>query len=361
MGRPQGLPGSYVAAMQQRASAPRSRLALRVTPLSVIGVALVALLLISQFYVTSQFFQRGSMSVLTPLIGVMVIVAVGQAFVMGTGGIDLSVASVMTLVGAIVLKQSQSRNDRLVSALVYCAVACIIIGLVNGILIEALRLNALVVTLAVGQLVAGYTRLYRGDVLAFTNVPHDLSRAAGADIGGVSDLLLVSIVLAFVGTFYLHRVVSGRRLVASSAAPGTAVLVGLRASGYRILAYVIAACSYGVGGVLLAGQLSTPDLTLGEPYLLTSIVAVVLGGATLTGGRASVIATLCGAAFITILDYDLRVKGYSAGTRLLVQGVVLVVALSLSYGMRNVLRIGTIFRRGRAAPVELGQGTVPVS
>jgi ribose transport system permease protein len=347
--------------MQVRTAKPARRPRLRVTPFTVISAALIVLVLVSQFYVTGHFFGRASMSVLTPLIGVMVIVAVGQAFVMGTGGIDLSVAAVMTLVGSIVLKQSQSRNDRLVSALVICLVACVVIGLINGILIEGLRLNALVVTLAVGELVAGYTRLYRGDVLAYTNVPGDLSRAAGADIGGVSYLLLISIALAFVGTFFLHRIVSGRRLVASSAAPTTAMLTGMRASGYRILAYVIAACSYGVGGVLLAGQLGTPDLTLGDPYLLTSIVAVVLGGATLTGGRVSLLATLFGAAFITILDYDLRVKGYSAGTRLLVQGIVLVVALSLAYGLRNLTRIGSLFRRGGPAPVDLSQGTVPIA
>jgi ribose transport system permease protein len=331
------------------------------TPFTVIGAAFVVLLLISQFYVTSHFFSRGSMSVLTPLIGVMVIVAVGQAFVMGTGGIDLSVASVMTLVGSIVLKQSQNQNGRLIGALVFCFVACVVIGLINGIFIEALRLNALVVTLAVGQLVAGYTRLYRGNVLAYTDVPRDLSRAAGADIGGVSYLLVVSVGLAFVGTFFLHRMVEGRRLVASSAAPGTALLVGLRASGYRILAYVIAACSYGVGGVLLAGQLGTPDLTLGDPYLLTSIVAVVLGGAALTGGRVSPLATLLGAAFITILDYDLRVRGYSSGMRLLTQGIVLVLALSLAYGIRNLSRMGSIFRRAGPGRAELTQGVVPIS
>src|SRR4051794_40806904 len=196
MGRLKGLQRPYVAAMQPRAASTAGRFRPRVTPLTVIGAALVVLLLLSQFYVTSNFFHRGSMSVLTPLIGVMVIVAVGQAFVMGTGGIDLSVAAVMTLVGSIVLKQSQNSNGRLAGALVLCLVACVVIGLVNGILIEALRLNALVVTLAVGELVAGYTRLYRGDVLAYTNVPKSLSDAAGADIGGVSYLLLVSVVLA---------------------------------------------------------------------------------------------------------------------------------------------------------------------
>jgi len=348
--------------MRKHPASRSRRLGFRVTPLTVIAAAVVVLLVISQVYVTGSFFERASLSVLTPLIGVMVIVAVGQAFVMGTGGIDLTVPSVMTLMGAIVLKQSQSQNGRLAGALVLCLVACVVIGLINGLLIEVLRLNALVVTLAVGQLVAGFTRIYRGQVLAYTNVPKDLSNAAGAALGDISYILIVSVALALVGGFFLHRVVTGRRLVASSAAPTTAKLTGIRATGYRVLAYVIAACSYGVGGVLLAGQLGTPDLTLGDPYLLTSIVAVVLGGATLTGGRVSPMATLLGAAFVTILDYDLRVKGYSAGTRLLVQGVVLVLALSLSYGLRNVGRLRSLVRRGGAAPppLELDQGAVPV-
>lgn len=357
MGRPADLRGPYFSSMPQRSGATARHRGFTVTPFSVIAVALGVLLLVSQFYVTSQFFQRSSMSVLTPLIGVMIIVAVGQAFVMGTGGIDLSVVAVINLVGSIVLKQSRADDHRLVGALVLCFGACVFIGLINGLLIEALRLNALVVTLAVGQLVAGFTRLYRGDVLAFTNVPKRLSDAAGADLGGVSYLLLVSIVLAMLGTVFLHRVVSGRRLVASSAAPGTAALVGMRANGYRVLAYVIGACSYGVGGILVAGQLGTPDLTLGDPYLLTSIVAVVLGGAALTGGRVSPIATLVGAAFITILDYDLRVLGYSAGVRLLTQGIVLVLALSLVPGLRTLSRFGQITRRVGSPPVDFAEGT----
>jgi ribose transport system permease protein len=130
-------------------------------------------------------------------------------------------------------------------------------------------------------------------------------------------------------------VVIGRRLVASSTAERAAVLSGLKAPLYRIAAYVVAALVYGVGGVLAAGQIQTPDLTLGEPYLLTSVVAVVLGGAVLTGGRVSPIATLMGAVFITVLDFDLRVEGYSTGVRMIIQGAVLVIGLSLIYVFRN--------------------------
>jgi ribose transport system permease protein len=336
----------------------RWRLRPRVTPLWVISVAVVVLLLVSQFVVTSNFFTRGSLSTLTPLVGIMIIVATGQAFVISTGGIDLSVPAVITLMGSIVLKQSAEQSGQLAGALVLCAAACVVIGLANGLLIEGLRLNALVVTLAVGQLVAGATRLYRGDVLTFTNVPKNLASAAGADVGGVSYLLPIAVLVALLATLFLHRIVPGRRLVASSASQRAAFLAGLRASGYRILAYVIAALAYGVGGVLAAGQIGTPDLTLGDPYLLSSVVAVVLGGAVLTGGRVSPVATLLGATFITVLDYDLRVEGYSAGVRMVVQGVVLVLGLSFAFGLQNVSRIRRVLRRADSSAPGEPQPTV---
>jgi ribose transport system permease protein len=333
------------------------RLRLRVTPFSVVSVALVLLLAASQLVVTDHFFQRSSLSVLTPLIGILVIAAIGQAFVIGTGGIDLSVAATITLVGSILLKQTGSQNGKLGGALVLCVVACVLIGLINGLLVEALRLNALVVTLAVGELVTGYTHLYQGEVPSTTSVPSDLSRFAGSGVGGVSWILLISVCLAIVGSYFLHRIVPGRRLVASSASPATASLVGLKAGAYRVLAYVLASVCYGFAGILAAGQIGTPDLTLGTPYLLTSIVAVVLGGATLTGGRISLLATFVGAAFVTILDFDLQVAGRSAGVQMLIQGVVLVLALSLSYGLRHLGGLAGLVRRRR---VSTASGSQPL-
>lgn len=328
------------------ASSPAAWLAqFRVTAVWVISAAVLLLVLFSQFFVTSDFLSRGTLSTLTPLVGILILVATGQAFVISTGGIDLSLPATMTIMGAIVLKQSNGENSQLFGALVLCAIACLIIGLLNGLLVEGLRLNSLVVTLAVGQLVAGYTELYRGDVPSVQHVPDNISSWASSDLGGVSYILIFSVVLAVLVTFLLHRVVIGRRLVASSTSERAAFLSGVKAPAYRISAYVVAALVYGVGGVLAAGQIQTPDLTLGEPYLLTSVVAVVLGGAVLTGGRVSPIATLMGAVFITVLDFDLRVEGYSAGVRMIIQGAVLVIGLSLIYVLRNRAAIGRALRR----------------
>ena len=317
----------------------------RVTPLTVIGLAVVLLLVLSPVVVTSHFYSRASLSTLTPLLGIMIIAATGQAFVIGTGGIDLSIPATITLMGSIVLKASHGQNDQLPKTLLLALGVCVLIGLVNGLLVEGFGLNALVVTLAVGQIVAGFTRLYRGQILAFTQVPAKLVDAASANVAGISYLLILAAILAVLATLFLQRAVPGRRLVASSAAPRAAYLAGMRAPGYRIAAYVIASVTYGIAGVLAAAQVGTPDLTLGDPYLLTTVVAIVLGGAVLSGGRVSPLATLLGAVFVTVLDFDLRVRGYSAGTRLVVQGCVIALGLSLVFALHKLPRLRSGWHR----------------
>jgi ribose transport system permease protein len=311
-----------------------------VTPLKVIALGVLLMVIASELVIHGSLFSQVTLSTLLPPLSILIIISIGQAFVIGTGGIDLSVPATVTLTGVIILKASEGRNDGLLEALIICAVACAAIGLINGLLVEGLRLNALVVTLATGQLILGGMSLYGGELLPAAEVPPRLATWASADIvGGVSYLFPIAIVFALIGTLFLHRVVQGRRMVASSASERSAFLAGLKARRYRIFAYVAASLTYGLGGVLASGDVGTPDQTLGDPYLLLSIVAVVLGGAALSGGRVSPVATLLGASFIFLLDYDLRVKGLSAGLREVVQGAVLVLGLSLVFIIQNMPKV----------------------
>jgi ribose transport system permease protein len=319
--------------------APAERVPLRQTfllPAKGIVAANVALVVVATVLLQVTLFSRGSLATLTPVIGVMALIALGQAFVIGTGGIDLSIPSTITLVGVVILKSAAGSNDALVKALALCLVATVVIGLINGFLVEVLRLNALVVTLATGQLIAGATRMYRGQALAISHVPDRLSGIARSSIGAISIILVVAIVVAAVVATWLKFHTSGRRLSASSVARSAADHSGLAATRQRITAWVIATVLVGIGAVLLAGQITTPDLTLGSPYLLTSVVAVVLGGASIAGGRVKVAATVLGATFIVLLEHVFRVKGFSSGVSLLVEGLVLSVGLAMVATSKNV-------------------------
>jgi len=306
----------------------RSRLQFQWTPLKVILAANVLLVLFLQFVAGQNLFDPRTLSTLTPLLGIMVIIGLAQAFVIGTGGIDLSVPHVVTLMGIIMLKESGGLDAQLPWALLVAAIVCIIIGLVNGILIEVLGFNPLVTTLATGQVIMGATIIYRGASLNTTRVPEALYGWVRGGAFSVSIILITAVVLVVLTVLFVRRVVLGRRLVLASASARASELVGVSHRSYRVSAWVIAALIGGVGGVLMAGQIASPDMSSGGPYLLSSIVVVVLGGAVLTGGRVSPMGTLLGATFIILLDHGLAVMGYSTGARLLVQGVVLALGLA---------------------------------
>lgn len=299
-------------------------------------LANLALVLVGIVVLDVDLFSQGSLSTLTPVIGVMMLMALGQAFIIGTGGIDLSIPSTTTLVGAVVLSQAAGDNGALLGAVVMALIICLGIGLLNGLLVEITRLNALVVTLATGQLIAGVTRIYRGPVQAVSTVPSNLSDFARSSIGQVSIILVLALIVAGLVALWVKFHTSGRRLAASSVARPAAENSGLAAARQRITAWMVGTLIVGFGAVLLAGRIATPDLTLGEPYLLTPIVAVVLGGAALTGGRVRPAATALGAVFLVVLEHILRVRGYSSGVSLAFQGLVLGVGLTLVATSRHV-------------------------
>jgi ribose transport system permease protein len=320
----------------------RRGLRARITGSNMLGVIVAAdlvLVLVSQFGLGTNLLHRASLSTVTPLLGVLILVSLAQGVVIGTGGIDLSIPATITLTGSIVLKASGGTDAGLGRAIVITAAACVVIGLVNGTLVEVFRLNALVVTLATGQLITGITELYQGPVLATSNVPAALASLAARNAGGVSIILFVAAACAALLALGLSITVPGRRLVAASASGSAAILAGLAAGRLRIAAWVVATLVCGLGAVLLAGQVVTPDLTLGSRYLLSTVVVVVLGGAVLSGGRVSPAGIVAGAVFLTVLDQDLQVRDYSTAVSQIAQGVVLALGLA-ALGYARGWRLG---------------------
>jgi ribose transport system permease protein len=325
-------------------SPPLSRRRWMSNILLIILVVDVALVLVSEFGLGTHLLGRSSLSTVTPVLGVLILMSLAQGVVIGTGGIDLSIPATITLVGTITLKASDGKNGGLAEAIVTVLVACVVIGIVNGLLVEVFGLNALVVTLATGQLIGGITRLYRGPVPSVSNVPPALDDFSSKNFGGVSLILILAVAFVLVLYVVLNLTTAGRKLVASSASVRAASLAGLAAKRYRIAAWVLATVVCGLGALLLAGQIGSPDLTLGDPYLLATVVAVVLGGAVLSGGRVSPVGIALGAIFIAVLNQDLQVRGYSTGVAQIAQGLVLGLGLAF-LGYLRVRRTGRLFSR----------------
>lgn len=294
----------------------------------------VALLLLLVLVSGRETLGSDSLQLITALTGILLIAATGQLLVIMLGGIDLSVPAVMTVAAAIVVRQTDGANGELAGAVVLALLAGLAIGLFSGALIAFLKINALIVTLAVNGMILGALRWWTGPSFSPTGaVPPDLASLAKGSVGWISTLLLVALGLAVAVALVLRRTRIGRRYVASGASPAAAEVLGIRPRWFQLAAYAIAGLLYAIAGLLIAGYVGRPDATIGTEYQLQTIVAVALAGAALAGGPASVMGTAAGAFFLVLLSQYLAVKGVSGGVSVLLQGVVLVAAVAMVTGM----------------------------
>lgn len=285
-----------------------------------------------------------SLSSLLPLTTFLGIAALGQMLVIMTGGIDLSVPGVMTMVGTVLIGVSHGAGSRLTQAIVICLVWSAVIGVANGALIGYAGLNPLVVTIATGQIVLGLTTSYRSGLANELGVPPQLASWANDRFLGASWIFWFGIAVTVIVATLVTRTVCGRRFQAVGANRRAAWIAGLDVRRHTAAAYVVAALLYGMAGIALAAFLRTPTLDDGAPYLLGPIAAVVIGGASLAGGLASAVSTWGAAFALALLTQLLQVTGLPTALQYLVFGVVIVAGMVVS-GDRIVARAGAVSAR----------------
>jgi ribose transport system permease protein len=325
----------------------------RYIPVWVANLLLIVVILIT----TPATLSQTSFSTTLPLVAFLAIAALGQMLVVMTAGIDLSIPNIMTLAAMIVVGVGAGTDDRLAPAIGVALGISMLIGLVNGFLVSVLKLNPLIVTLAVSQVVRGYSIEYAATVANEAAVPANLSAWATGQFLGVSNIFWVAAIIAVVMSLLLRFTVAGRRFQSVGANPRAAHLAGIPIKLYVMAAYVLAALLYGIAGVLLAGFISSPTLGLGASYLLAPIAAAVIGGASLTGGLASVISTFAAAFFLTLLNQMLRVQGLSSALQFVAFGIAIIGGMIVS-GDRIIKGVERLLR-GLAEPVTASAEPVP--
>ncbi|HEY6566299.1 MAG TPA: ABC transporter permease [Actinomycetota bacterium] len=293
---------------------------------------------------------------IAPFGALLAITALGQMLVIMTGGIDLSVPGTLTLAAVVMVGLGESADGGLWPVILVVLLLSALVGLVNGILIGGFGLNALIVTLAVGQVVSGLAIRYYTSVAIQTPVPEGLSAWTSARFLGVTRIFWVgvAITLALVVVFRFTTV--GRRFQVVGANPTASRIIGLRVNLYQVSAYVVAAILYGSAGILLAAFLRTISITIGAPYLLGPIAAVVIGGASLTGGLASPVSTWAAAYFLAGLTQMMRVMGLPTALQFVVFGLVIVGGMLVS-GDRIIRGVEHLLRE-RKHPDLVGTGVI---
>jgi ribose transport system permease protein len=316
-------------------------------------VAIALLALVASIWAPATL-KGPALNSIAPFGTFLAITALGQMLVIMTGGIDLSVPGTFTLGAVVTVGVGQGSDERIWAAIGVALALAALVGLINGVLIGGLGLNALIVTLAVGQIVSGIAFRYYSDVAIQTPVPAALSAWTSTRFLGIARTFWVGVAVTIVLIVLFRFTTVGRRFQVVGANPTASWIAGLRVNLNQVSAYVVAAVLYGVAGILLASFLRTVSITIGAPYLLGPIAAVVIGGASLTGGLASPMSTWVAAFFLAGLNQMMRVMGLPTALQFVVFGLVIVGGMLVS-GDRIIRAVEQVLRE-RKRPEAVGQG-----
>jgi ribose transport system permease protein len=293
--------------------------------------------------IAPEALQSTSWAFVLPYMTILAIAALGQMLVIMQAGIDLSTPGVMFFGGTLIVGVGSGSNDRLALAILVCLGLGAGVGLANGVLVGILKLNPLIVTLAVGQIVLAWGVKYSRGVVEGGNVPDDLSSWAGEKPLGISVIFWTGAAITLAVALALRYTAAGRRFQAVGANPRAAWMAGVHVRTHVVFAYVAAGVLYALAAVLLAGIRISIDPGFGAAYLLAPIAAVVIAGASFSGGLASATSTWVAALALTLLTQMLRILGLSTAMQFIVFGGAIIVGMLVS-GDRVASLLGRVLR-----------------
>jgi ribose transport system permease protein len=300
--------------------------------------------------IAPRAIQNTSWAYVLPYMTILAIAALGQMLVFMQGGIDFSTPGVISFGGNLIVGVSLGQDDRLALGLLACLGLGAGVGLVNGILVGIVRLNPLIVTLAVGQIVLAWSLRYSRENTNSLQVPQALSSWALEKPLGVSAVFWTGAALTLALALLLRYTVPGRRFQAVGANPRAAWMAGLRVRTNVVFAYTAAGILYAMAAILLAGIRINIDPAFGADYLILPIAAVVIAGPSLSGGLASATSTWVAALALTLLTQMLLILGLSTALQFIFFGAAIIVGMLIS-GDRVAALLGRVLR-----PIEASRG-----
>ena len=298
--------------------------------IQILGMLPVLLLLCIAFHFLSdyRFFSLQNISIVMQQASINTVLAAGMTIVILTGGIDLSVGSILAVsaMAAVIVSKIPGWGLLGIPAALLCG---LLFGSINGALIAFLRLPPFIVTLGSLTAVRGVARLMGGDTTVF-NPQLPFAFIGNGNLFGVPWLVIVALVMILVCWYVLRRTVLGVHIYAVGGNPDAARLTGIKVWAVLLFAYAASGVLAGLGGVMAAARLYAANgLQLGQSYELDAIAAVILGGTSFVGGIGSIWGTLVGALIIAVLTNGLILIGVSDIWQFIVKGLVIVGAVAL--------------------------------
>lgn len=257
------------------------------------------------------------------------VIAAGMTFVILTGGIDLSVGSILGFTGAVAATLIASGQNIALAVIVSIAVGAGI-GFINGIVISKGKLQPFIATLASMTILRGATLVFTdGKPITIGTSESALAfgKIGGGSILGVPTPALIMIIAFIICAYILNQTKMGRYTYALGGNEEATKLSGISTDKIKIFAYTISGLLAAIAGIIITSRLFSAQPTAGDGYELDAIAAVVLGGTSLSGGKGKIIGTIIGALIIGILSNALNLLDVSSYFQMIAKGIVILIAV----------------------------------
>ncbi|MFT3784805.1 MAG: ABC transporter permease [Tepidisphaeraceae bacterium] len=287
------------------------------------------------------FLNRDNLLNVATQVVVIALLAVGMTMVIITGGIDLSVGSLIALAAVVCAYCIQHWGGGHASAAAMIGAAtvgigvCALLGAFSGVLVTAIRLPPFIATLGVMQIARGVAKIIaRGESIydipqSFTTLGGGISRI------GIPNSVLLMLAAYVIAHIAMSRTTFGRYVYATGGNLEATRLSGVRVNLVRLAVYTISGAMGGLGGIVMTSQLKAGAPTYGEMYELKAIAAVVVGGTSLIGGSGKIFGTLIGALIIAVIENGMNLTGIQSYTQQVVLGAVILAAVVFDLVRRN--------------------------
>ncbi|MBU1387409.1 MAG: ABC transporter permease [Proteobacteria bacterium] len=276
---------------------------------------------------TTSFFNTNNFMNILRQSAVTGILATAMTFVIISGGIDLSVGSILAFAGVILGSIAKTGNDRWWLGVIAALICASLLGLINGVLIGKYKVVPFIQTLAMLTIGRGLTMLY-ADGKPISDLAQGLTGIAKMSfmIPVVAWIFIITIIISHLILYYT---VFGRSIYAVGGNEKAALISGIDTVKIKIMVYTLSGFLCGISAVILTSRVSSALPRAGDGYEMDAIAAVVIGGASLSGGRGNVWCTLIGVLIINILGNGMDLMNINSYGQQIIKGVIIILAVFL--------------------------------
>jgi len=280
-------------------------------------------------FATDAFLTSRNIFTVLRQASIVSIVAIGEMLVMLMGAMDISLAAVLGFSG-VITAGLMTQNG--VPPLIACAIGVALgglVGLVNGVLVTKVKINAIIATLGMLNILNGIAFIYAQGQTIYGEEMESIAFLSRGYVGPVPVPVILMFVFYAVFYFVLNRMVFGAHIYAMGNNEKASWLAGIRVDRVKILAFVIAGLLAGFGGVMQISRQGSATGGMGDEFLFPILTAVILGGISLSGGKGRIQNTLIASIFLVTITNGMVLLGTSIYAQRIVSGLILIIALSL--------------------------------